>query len=85
MGGINPIIDSAIQRNSDIVVSKLNNVVPDVNVDTSKFNKGFVDFCIIAGALASLQLGAYGAKKLYQTLKPAPKPLNKSTFLERYG
>jgi len=65
MGGVNTIIENTVQRNSDVVVDKLNNLVPSVSVDTSKFNKGFVDFCVIAGALASLQIGAYGVKKLY--------------------
>ena len=85
MGGANTIIDNAIQRNSDIVVTKLDNFVPTLSVDTSKFNKGFVDFCVLAGAVATLQLGFYGAKKLYRALNVAPKALTGSAFLNRYG
>lgn len=39
---------------------------------------------MLAGLVASVQLGAYGIKKLHRALTPN-KALSKPAFLERYG
>lgn len=48
----------------------MNKVIPDTPITLTNYNKGFVSFCMIVGAVASIKIGAYGVKKLIKALTP---------------
>lgn len=58
--------------------------LPDISVDTSKYNKGFVNFCMIVGLIASIKLASHGVKAIRKHLKKN-RELTNEQFLERYG
>lgn len=43
--------------------------LPNIPIDTSKYNRGFVNFFMLVGLYASVQLSVKGVKKLHKALK----------------
>lgn len=82
--GLANIIEERLQHHSQNFWGKVGPKLPDVSIETRNYNRGFVDFCMLVGVVASFKLATYGIKKIHQSLTHN-KPLTKAGFLDRYG
>ena len=67
--GAATIIEKSLSENSQAFWNKVGPKVPELNIDTSKYSKGFVNFAMIVGLYATVKVGVAGFKKLNKSLK----------------
>lgn len=82
--GIANIVESSISENSQAFWAKVGNKVPEIPLDTAKYNRGFVNFAMVVGLYATVRGTICGYKYLTKNCKPK-KTLSGKRFREKYG
>ena len=77
--GAATIVENSITQNTQTFWNKVGDKFPDISLDTSKYNKGFVNFAMLVGLYATIKVSVYGAKKLQKAIT-VNKALSKSKF-----